>query len=379
MESGVMRAFLAVALSLAPGCDEPAAAKQAEPPPFEVSVVTVQPRDLPWSPVHLAQTSASREVEVRSRIEGIVVDRTFVEGARVEAGQVLFHIDPRTFEAAVQEARARNVEAKARIDETERTVARKQALVDTQSVARRELDDAITARELAKAQLAIVEAQLAQAELDLEYTTVKAPLAGRIGKVIRETGSLVDSSANSLLTTVWQLDPIYASFRISEREHLAWQKALEAGAIAVPGSEDDLRVALELIDGSPFPGEGRINFRSVQIDPSTGTAEVRAEFPNPDEKLLPGQFVRARVLGEVRRGALSVPQRAVLMGPGSAFVYVAGEGDVVEARDVVVSDWEESDWIVESGLTGGERVIVDGLQKIRPGAHVKPVELAKKD
>ncbi len=374
-----VRGYLAVGLLLSPGCDEPAAAKQAEPPPFEVSVVTAEPRDIPWAPAHLAQTSASREVEVRSRVEGIVVERTFVEGARVEAGQVLFRIDPRTFEAAVLEARARRTEARARIEEAERTVTRKQSLVESESVARRELDDAVTGRELAAAQLAMAEAQLAQAELDLEYTQVTAPLAGRVGKVIRETGSLVDSSANSLLTTVWQIDPIYASFRLSERERLEWQSALESGALAVPVSEEELRVAIELIDGTPYKVEGRINFRAVQIDPSTGTAEVRAEFANPEEQLLPGQFVRARVLGVVRRGAISVPQRAVLMGPGSAFVYLAGEGDLVEARDVKLSAWEKSDWVVEAGLTGGERVIVDGLQKIRPGAHVKPVELARED
>jgi membrane fusion protein (multidrug efflux system) len=176
---------------------------------------------------------------------------------------------------------------------------------------------------------------------------------------------------------MWRLDPIYVSFRISERELLETRQALERGALEAEGGagKDDLRVALELIDESPFPQEGVINYRSARVDPATGTAEVRAEFPNPGEALLPGQFVRVRVLGLTRRDVLAVPQRAVQMS-GTSTVYVVNDEDVALLREIVLSTWEGTDWIVESGLSAGERVIVDGIQKVRPGAEVKPVLLA---
>ena len=368
----------ALVLALIPGCGEHAAANAAAgapPPPFEVTVSRVEPHEIPWTTVHLAQTAASRGVEVRARVQGILVERAFAEGSMVHQGDVLYRIDARPFEAAKKAAEAVLAEAQANLEQAGRTVTRKQQLVATDAIARRELDDALTAQALANAQVANAQAQLDAAKLNLEFTTVTAPLDGRIDKVVREQGTMVDTNLNSLLTTIWRVDPIYVSFRVSERELLAAQQARNNGDVeSRPG--EGVRIAVDLIDGTRYPHEGTINFKSVQVDPATGTAEIRAEVPNPDDLLLPGQFVRVNPLGMTRRGVLSVPQRAVQMGQQATFVYVVGEGDKVEARNVELSAWNGSDWVVESGLKAGERVITDGIQKVRPGSIVKPTESA---
>lgn len=371
---------VALLIPLVSGCDQHAAASTAAgnqtPPPFEVTVIRVKPHDIPWSTTYLAQTDASREVEIRSRVQGIVVERAFTEGSFVHTGDVLYRIDPRPFEAAKKSAEAALAQTRANVEQADRTVTRKQQLVASEAVARRELDDAVTAQALANAQLAAAQAELDQAALSLEFTTVTAPLDGRVGKVVRDQGTMVDTNLNSLLTTIWRVDPLYVSFRVSERELLTAQQARANGEVESRPNEG-VRIAVDLIDGTRYPHEGVINFHSVQVDPSTGTAEIRADLPNPEEMLLPGQFVRVRALGMTRRDVLSVPQRAVVMGPQATIVYVVGEGDKVEARNVEVSAWQGSDWIVESGLKPDERVIVDGVQKVRPGAQVKAVEAAQ--
>ncbi len=370
-----------LAVSFLCGCNDEAAADQAAAggapvmPPSEVNVVVVATRDIPWTTVHLAQTAASREVEVRARVQGVLVERTFSEGSLVRKGDVLYRIDARPFEAAKHAAEALLAQARLNVEQQDRVVLRKQQLVASEAVARRELDDALTAQALAKAQVAAAQAELDQAALNLEFTTVTAPMDGRIGKVVREQGTLVDSNLNSLLATMWRIDPLYVSFRLSERELLQASVARASGQVQASAGEAELRVEVELIDGTKYPHEGLINYRSVEIDPATGTGEVRAELPNPDEALKPGQFVRAHVLGLTRNDVLTVPQRAVSMGPLSSFVYVVGAGDKVEARDIVLSSWEGPDWVVTSGLKPGERVIVDGIQKTGPGAVVKPIEV----
>ncbi|MCC6409889.1 MAG: efflux RND transporter periplasmic adaptor subunit [Planctomycetes bacterium] len=359
------------------GCDKPAAAPAMAPPPFEVDVQRVESRDLDWAPTYLAQTSASRAVELRARVQGVIVERLFTEGRQVREGDVLFRIDPRPYQATLDAAKARVEEARARLAETDRAVARKRQLVESEAVARKELDDALTAQSLAAAQLARSEAELSQAALNLEYTTITAPFSGRIGKTFVEPGSMVDSGSNSLLVELSRIDPLYVSFHVSEREILETQAALESGALSLEDDIEHLRIAIELIDGKPYAHEGTINFRSVDIDPATGTAEVRAVVPNPDELLKPGQFVRARGLGWTRKSALAVPQRAVMLNGATAMVYVVGQDDTVEARPVTVARWQANEWLVQSGLASGERVIVDGLMKIRPGGKVKPVEKAE--
>lgn len=359
------------------GCEKPAAAPAPAPPPFEVNVQRIESRDLEWTPSYLAQTSASRAVELRARVQGVIIERLFTEGRQVREGDVLLRIDPRPYQATLDAAKARVEEARARIAETDRAVLRKRQLVESEAVARKELDDALTAQSLAAAQLARTEAELSQAALNLEYTTITAPFSGRIGKTFVEPGSMVDSGSNSLLVELSRVDPLYVSFHVSEREILETQAALESGALALVDDIEHLRIAIELIDGKPYAHEGTINFRSVDIDPATGTAEVRAVVPNPDELLKPGQFVRARGLGWTRKASIAVPQRAVMLSGATAMVYVVGQDDTVEARPVTVARWQADEWLVQSGLASGERVIVDGLMKIRPGGKVKPVEKAE--
>jgi membrane fusion protein, multidrug efflux system len=360
------------------GCAKPQAAPTATLPPFEVTAQRVEARDLEWAPSHLAQTAASRAVEIRARVQGVVTERTFSEGSRVKAGDLLFRIDPRPYQASLDAATARVAEARARVDESDRAVARKRQLVESEAIARRELDDALTDQALMAAQLARSEAELAEARLDLEYTCVTAPFDGRIGKAFREPGSMVDANTNSLLVELSRVDPIYVSFHVSERDILETETALKRGDLALDTDVEHLRLAIELVDGTRYEHDGTINFRSVSIDPKTGTAEVRAEFPNPEERLLPGQFVRVKWLGWTRKQALSVPQRAVMLNGATAMVYVVGDDDTVEARPVTVARWQNDDWLIESGLESGERVVVDGLMKVRPGAKIKPVEAAAK-
>lgn len=360
------------------GCAKPQAAPTTTAAPFEVDVQRVEARDLEWTPSHLAQTAASRAVELRARVQGVVTERTFDEGSRVKAGDLLFRIDPRPYQAALDAATARVAEAKAHVDETDRAVARKRQLVESDAIARKELDDALTDQALMAAQLAGSEAALAQARLDLEYTCVTAPFDGRIGKTFREQGSMVDAGANSLLVELSRLDPMYVSFHVSERDILETEAALKRGDLALETDVEHLRVAIELVDGTRYEHDGTINFRSVSIDPTTGTAEVRAAVPNTEERLLPGQFVRVRWLGWTRKNALSIPQRAVMLNGATAMVYVVAADDTVEARPVTVSRWQNDDWLVQSGLKSGERVVVDGLMKVRPGAKIKPVEAAAK-
>lgn len=358
------------------GCEKPAAAPAFTPPPFEVNVATIDAVDRPWTPTYLAQTAASRAVELRARVQGVIVERAFQEGRLVKTGDVLFRIDPRPYQAAFDAAKARVAEAEARLEETQRAVARKRQLFESEAIPKKELDDAVTDEALASAQLSTRRAELARAELDLEFTTVTAPFDGKIGKALVEPGSMVDTNMNSLLVELSRVDPLYVSFHVSEREILETEAALASGELALEGDIEHLRVAIELVDGTAYEHEGLVNFRSVEVDPATGTAEVRAEVPNPDERLRPGQFVRVRGLGWTRKAALAVPQRAVLLNGSTAMVYVVGADDVVEARPVTVTRWQDSDWLVRSGLKSGERVVLDGLMKIRPGGKVKPVSAA---
>lgn len=328
----------------------------AAPPPPEVDVVKVAPgtatltRELP------GRLQAVRTAQVRARVEGIVEKRLFAEGTDVAAGASLFRIDARTYRANVDSARADAQVAR-------QTLERYKPLLEMKAVSRQEFD-------LAEAKVKQAEAALARAELDLENANVVAPIAGRIGRALVTEGALVGKGEATHLATIEQIDPIYANFTQSNADLLRLQAAVREGKLK---RADASRVELVLEDGSLHPKAGRLLFSDLAVDPNTGSVSLRAEFPNPGRALLPGTFVRIRFPEAEAEGAIRIPQRALQSGPTGQFVMIVDAEGKAAIRPVKTGGMSGADWIVAEGLQGGERVIVNGLQKARPGTPVKPV------
>lgn len=339
-------------------------------PPPEVNAMTVTPQALPVSLEYVGQTAGSREVEVRARITGILLSRNFTEGGPVKKGQSLFTIDPAPIEATVARTEADVAAAEARLDQARRNAARLKPLYAEQAVSQKEYDDAVSGEIVGAADLKAARARLAEAKLNLGYTKVESPVSGIAGRAMRSEGSLV-SGPEVLLTTVTQVDPIWVNFGIPDNDQARLQKDAEAGRVNLP---KNFQVELRLSDGSVYPKTGRMSFADVRISPSTGTREARAELPNPQGALRPGQFVRVVLRGATRPNAVTVPQRAVLEGPQGKFVYVVNEKSLAEARPVEAGEWSGENWVITSGLKAGERVITDGVMKLGPGAPVKIAE-----
>ena len=339
-------------------------------PPAEVNVATVQPQTLPVTLEYTGQTAGSREVEVRARVTGILLKRNFVEGASVKQGESLFTIDPAPFQAAVARTEADVVAAQARYDQAKRNAARLKPLYAEKAVSQKEYDDAVSAESIGAADVKAAQARLVEAKLNLEYTRVEAPVSGVTTRALPSEGTLV-SGPNVLLTSVVQVDPIWVNFGIPDNEQARLQKESAAGRLALP---KNFEVELRLADGSAYPRKGRLSFADVRISPATGTREARAELPNPDRALRPGQFVRVILHGATRPNALTVPQRAVLEGPQGKFVYVVDDKSTAQPRPVQAAEWSGESWVITEGVKPGERVIVDGLLKLGPGAPVKIAE-----
>ncbi|MBI1319821.1 MAG: efflux RND transporter periplasmic adaptor subunit [Candidatus Hydrogenedens sp.] len=346
----------------------------AAPPPPEVEVLTTAPRNLPVSFEYIGVTEASKTVEVRSRIRGFIEARIFDEGAVVTAGEQLFTIDPRSFQADLDIAKAQVEQAESRLKLAEQEVRRLQSVKEPGAIAQSDLDQRVAEQTNAAAALRLARAQFAKAELELSYTTVESPLDGYIGKALKEIGSFVDESQNSLLAMVWQVDPIYISFQVSEREYLALRTQTEAGDLLLDNAEPPY-VEVTLLNGDTLPQRGEIDFESAVVDIRTGTVEMRAVLENQGEHALkPGQFVTATLRGWVRPNVIAVPQRAVGQSPQGAYVYVVDAENKAEYRVVQPGPWSGDDWIIDSGLQPGERVIVEGLVKVQPGIVVVPQE-----
>lgn len=332
-----------------------------------VTILEARPQSVPASIELVGQTEGAREVEVRARIGGILQQRLYQEGDSVKAGQPLFRIDPAPFEIALAQARAQRAELAAKSEQATREARRLQGLLAQQAVSQREHDDAQSAAAMAVASLQASDAKVREAELNLSYTTVTAPVAGVTGRALRSEGSLVTAGSDSLLTTLVQVNPLWVRFSAGEGElSQVAGKRLTARTVK----------AVELImpDGSVLPTKGRINFIASQLDPKLGTQSLRAEFDNPEGALLPGQFVRVRVQTGMRDGVFLVPQTAVMQGEQGRFVYVVGDKDVVQPRPVKTGEWRGKDWVILDGLKPGERIAVDNLIKLRPGATVKPLQ-----
>lgn len=352
---------LLAALLAVTGCGGEPPSQEA-PPPAEVGVETAVATTVAEVHEFVGTVQPFRRVEVRSAVAGIITARPFREGAEVRSGQVLYEIDRTIYQAAAASAAARLANA-------ERLVKRLTPLVAEKAVAQRDLEDAET--ELLRAR-----ADHDRAAKDLSDATVRAEISGRVGRAQVELGGRV-SGSEDLLTTIDQLEPIYVSFRPSSQQMLEWSRSSASAALLRPGSS--LKVSVELPDGATLPRTGVIDYVDPVMEPGSGTQEIRARFTNADRLLVPGQFVRVRLEGFVLGDALTVPQRAVQQQLGRRVIYLVGPGDTVLARDIEVGSWTGDRWVVTSGLSVGDRVIVDGIQKTGPGAVVNPVPVAVTD
>ena len=346
-------------------------------PPAEVTVQTVAPQTFPVSFEYVGQTAGSKDVEVRARVTGIIEKRQYQEGSFVKAGQPLFTIDARPYQAQVAAANAEVARAQAQKAQADRELARLKPLAERKAIGQKEADDAASNADFAAAAVKSAQAKLAELALNLGYTKVVAPISGLSSRAQKSDGSLATAN-ETLLTTISQIDPIWIVFNVSENEQLRLNRAVAAGQLQLP-KDNAYDVTVQLSDGSAFPRQGRINFADTRVNPTTGTYEMRAEIPNSDGALKPGQFVRVILRGATRQNALAVPQVAVLDGPQGKFVYVAGKDkdgkDVALPRPVGVGDWVDArgtnQWVIESGLKPGDPVIVNGIAKLMPGGPIK--------
>lgn len=351
----------------------PLFAADAAPAP-EVVVETVKAEALPLELEYSARTAGFREVQVRAQVSGILQERTYLEGSQVKKGQVMFRIDPRTYQAALSRAKGALAQEQARYRQTERDLKRIRELQKKGFASESELDNAISNFEQSKANIQAAEAEVQSKQIDLDYTTVKAPISGITSKETVSEGSLMvagDPSA-SLLSNITQLDPIYVNFAAPDSDVESVRSGLQNGSLVLP-EDGKMSVQIKLGDGSVYPLEGKVDFTDSLVDRGTGTVSARAVVPNPDQTLLPGQFVRVQVKGLSIPNAMTLPERAVAQGPGGTFVYVVDDGGVARKRQVTTGHTAKGRWVIVSGISAGDRVIVEGLPKVRPDSPVKVV------
>ena len=352
-------------LSLA-ACKKPP--PEAAKPPVDVTVVTVAAQSTPVDFEFTAQTQSSREVEIRARVDGFLEKRMYTEGSLVDANQVMFIMDKRPFEAALQTAKGSLAQQEARLLVTQQNLARVKPLAAMNALSKKDLDDAIGNEKSAQAAVIAAKGEVQTAELNLSYTTIRSPLKGLSSFARVQEGSYVTPTQSGLLTYVYQLDPMWVNFSISENELLTYREQIKNGQLRFP-ADNQFDVTVIQADGSVFPQTGRIDFTNPAFSTETGTFLVRAVFANPKGTLRPGQFVKARVAGAIRPNAILVPQRAVLQGAKSHFVWVLDDQSKAHQRVVEVGEWHGDNWFITSGLKAGERVVVDGA--IRVGADSK--------
>jgi len=360
---------LALLAALVAGCSksggEARNTSPAAPPPLPVTIIAMQPTQVPITLEVMAQTEGAKETEVRAQVGGILVKQLYKEGAPVKAGQPLFQIDRKPYEITLADARANLAEAEAKVEQTAREEVRLQGLLDKQYISRKSYDDAVSAHAMARAARQSAEATVSKAELNLSYTMVTAPVAGLSSRAVKSEGNLISTGDESLLTSIHQSNPIWVGFSLSESD----MARLPGGRLT---QQTVTGVELKLPDGSIYPLKGQLNFLASSIDPTLGTQRFRAEFKNPDGALLPGQFVRVRILAGEREGVFLAPQAAVTQTEQGYLVFVADADNKVAPRPVQVGEWQGNDWVILGGLQAGDRVIVDNLMKLRPGAAVAP-------
>lgn len=364
---------LAIALSLTlAACGDKKDANKAAPPPPTVSFITATSGQVAITNELPGRVEASRIAQVRARTPGIVLQRVFREGGDVKAGEVLFRIDPAQFQANVESADAAIARAEANLAQADLKARRYKPLLAAQAVSQQEYDDAVTAQKQASAELQSARAARKNAGLTLGYATVTAPISGRVGRALVTEGALVGQNEATPMATVQQLDPIYVTITQSSADLLRLKQALAAGTLKSAG-KDQARVTLLTEDGQEYSRPGKLLFSDVAVDESSGSVSMRAEFPNPDRTLLPGMYVRARLEQGVNESAITVPQQALVRGAEGASVLVVGADNKVSSVPVKADAAAGGKWVVSSGLKGGERIIVEGFQKTKPGGTVNPV------
>jgi len=361
-------AFIAVAGLQ--GCKQEAASTPASPLP-EVQVVTVTAQTVPDEPEFIGQTESSRPVEIRSQVTGIIKERYFPEGRDVKKGARLYQIDPLPFQAALLSAKAKVAQAEARLVQASQNLARFKPLLTEQAVSQKDVDDAVAEELAAQAALEAAKGDLVKAKFDFDNTLITAPIKGLIARTRVYEGRLV-AAQTDLLTIIHQVDPMYVTVTAPESFLLKRQRDIAAKKIQHPGVYQ-LRGIIIFLDGTTYPHEGIFDLLDVSMRTETGSRPARVTFPNPDRILVPGQFVTVRFKGTVKTDAILAPQRAVQQGPKGPVLYVVGADDKVEVRDVQATSWQGNQWLIEEGLHAGERVVVDGFQRIMPGVPVKPV------
>jgi len=346
---------------------------RAAPGPTEVTIVETAGREVALSPQFAGRVAGFRVVEVRPQVGGILLKREFNEGSVVNVGDVLFRIDPRPFEATVARATAQVAQARATLTQAEENLHRTQPLAERGVSTQKALDDAVAARDQATATLQAAQADLETAKLNLAYTVITSPIKGPTSILSPPEGALVQAQ-QTLLTTITQSDPAYVNFTTTDREFREFQEMNRRRSS--PIKPENLVVRIQFGDGTTHPEDGKLEARSQTVDPRTGTIQIRAVFPNHDGALLPGQFVRINILGFSMENAIVVPQVAISQGPQGPFVYVVDGNSNAQARPVKLDREVADGWIVRDGLKAAERIITNGVIRVRPGAPVKAAPAA---
>lgn len=348
----------------------PAPAATAPPPPPQVGVVELKAADVALPLDFSGRVAGFRVVEIRAQVSGVLLKREFQEGAVVDVGQVLFRIDPRTYEAALARANAQAAQAKAALIQTEENFKRQEGLAAQRVATQKAYEDAVAARDQARAAVLSTEADVLTAKLNLEFTTIKAPVKGPTSLVSPAEGTLIQAQ-QTLLTTITQLDPAYVNFTFTDSELRQLQEIDKSPEELFDAK--NVKVELQFGDGAVYPQTGTVDTRSRTVDPRTGTILTRAIFPNRDGALLPGQFVRVKMTGIVMPGAIVVPKIAISQGPLGPFVYLVEKDNVARARPVRIYRELPDGFVVRKGVAAGDRIVVDGVIRVRPGSAVNPV------
>ena len=341
-------------------------------PPAEVTALTITPKDTPVVFEWVGQTESSHMVEIRARVEGFLEKRVYEEGSLVKAGQVLFRIDPRNFQAALQQAKGELAQQEARWATAKANLARIKPLAEQNAVSKKDLDDATGQEQAAAAAVLAAQGKVREAELNLSYTVITSPVTGLSSQAKKQEGTYI-SASDSLLTYVAKMNPMWVTFSLSENEYLQSLDEIKKGTLRFP-PHDSFAVELVLADGSTYPQRGRLIFADPSFSKETGTFLIKASMENPKGILKPGQFVRVRLIGAVRPHAIVVPRRAVFEGAKGQFVWCVDKDGHAEVRHVTVGEWHDDDIFVTSGLAAGDRVIVDGVMMLAQGMPVKAVD-----